>query len=234
MRNLFPQIRRHRSQRCAAAYAIGCAGPRSASLWSRPAHTSTLWLAGPSSAEIAQLLHIDLPKPGNKSFWQLAQYFPGCGVGMKFYRKVRALPRALRRRSCWTVPRMRQVLSACVCVRVALRAAQTWRMDEGGCYWEVTRVKQKVDNTGKYPDETPHGKAWGIMTWNGTLLCPSCLLLPAHARAPPRSSRARALAHCGRVVLLPSLSSRCVGETDGREREVRGTYKKVWKYLPPE
>lgn len=94
----------------------------------------------------------------------------------------------------------------CVCVRVALRAAQTWRMDEGGCYWEVTRVKQKVDNTGKYPDETPHGKAWGIMTWNGTLLCPSCLLLPAHARAPPRSSRARALAHCGRVVLLPSLS----------------------------
>jgi hypothetical protein len=37
-----------------------------------------------------------------------------------------------------------------------------------------------------------------------------------------------------RGVVALSLSSRCVGETDGREREVRGTYKKVWKYLPPE
>ena len=43
---------------------------------------------GPSNAEIAALLHIDLPKTGPKSFWQLAQTFPNCGVGKKFYRKV--------------------------------------------------------------------------------------------------------------------------------------------------
>ena len=39
---------------------------------------------------------------------------------------------------------------------------------EEGCHWEVTRVKQKVNN-GKYADETVHGKAWGIFTWNGRL-----------------------------------------------------------------
>lgn len=44
---------------------------------------------------------------------------------------------------------------------------QTWRVEEG-CHWEVTRVKQKV-NDGRFPDETIHGKAWGIFTWNGTL-----------------------------------------------------------------
>ena len=42
----------------------------------------------PSNAEIAALLHVDLPKKGPKSFWQLAQTFPDCGVGKKFYRKV--------------------------------------------------------------------------------------------------------------------------------------------------
>ena len=45
--------------------------------------------SGPSNAEIAALLHIDLPKKGPKSFWQLAQTLPECGVGKKFYRKVR-------------------------------------------------------------------------------------------------------------------------------------------------
>ena len=40
---------------------------------------------------------------------------------------------------------------------------------------------------GKYPNETPHGTAWGVFTWNG--------------------------------------------ETDGKEKQVRGTYKRVWKYL---
>ena len=58
---------------------------------------------------------------------------------------------------------------------------------EEACHWEVTRVKLKVDNTAKYPNETPHGTAWGVFTWNG--------------------------------------------ETDGKEKQVRGTYKKVWKYL---
>lgn len=56
-------------------------------------------VAGPSTKEIAALLHIDLPAKGPKSFWDLAQTFPGCGQGVKFYRSVRATlsPRARRR-----------------------------------------------------------------------------------------------------------------------------------------
>ena len=55
--------------------------------------------SAPSTAEIAALLHIDPPKTGPKSFWELACTFPNSGVGMKFYRKVRAAhsPAAPRR-----------------------------------------------------------------------------------------------------------------------------------------
>ena len=149
---------------------------------------------GPSNAEIAALLHIDLPKTGPKSFWQLAQTFPNCGVGKKFYRKV-----------CFAYP-----LPCCDSELTHERfGLQSWRAEEG-CYWEVTRVKQKVNN-GKYPGEDIHGKAWGIFTWNGTL--PKLV----------RHTVSAAEMHC-RVL------SRA-GETDGTEREVRGTYKKVWKYL---
>ena len=80
-------------------------------------------------------------------------------------------------------------------------------------YWTVTRVKLKPDPTGtRYPGETPHGKAWGTLTWAGT------------RRRAAHSSALR-----GRC------SSRCcwfAGESDGKEQKLRGVYKRVWRYIP--
>ena len=140
---------------------------------------------GPSNAEIAALLHIDLPKKGPKSFWQLAQTLPECGVGKKFYRKVRL-------RVTWPaelhLPRW----------LMSPGNVQTWPVEEG-CHWEVTRVKQKVNN-GNYPDESVHGKAWGKFTWKGTV---SWLAWAVWAR--------RHLTRCATLLLLQG--RRTVGNT---------------------
>ena len=80
-------------------------------------------------------------------------------------------------------------------------------------YWTVTRVKLKPDPTGtRYPGETPHGKAWGTLTWAGTR---------CHAA---HSSALRAL------LISPLLL--VAGESDGKEQKLRGVYKRVWRYIP--
>ena len=81
-------------------------------------------------------------------------------------------------------------------------------------YWTVTRVKLKPDPTGtRYPGETPHGKAWGTLTWAGT------------RRRAAHTPRCVAAAHLAAVLLV-------AGESDGKEQKLRGVYKRVWRYIP--
>ena len=83
-------------------------------------------------------------------------------------------------------------------------------------YWTVTRVKLKPDPTGtRYPGETPHGKAWGTLTWAGT----RC------------RCRRRAQLRAGWPLLISPLLL-VAGESDGKEQKLRGVYKRVWRYIP--
>ena len=117
-----------------------------------PTHALTPWHArglAPagcrSRAEAAALLHVELPKPGPRSFFELAARFPRRGVRMQF-RRTNFAPDS---------------------------------------HWRVTRVKLKVAPE-KFSAASPHGKAWGVLTWRG--------------------------------------------ESDGKERPIRGLYKKLWRH----
>ena len=76
---------------------------------------------------MSQLLHLEPPRKGPKSLFELAVLQRECGIGMRFTRK-------------------------------------NWRSDN--CYWRLTRVKLKVAPE-KFSETSPHGKAWGVLTWKG-------------------------------------------------------------------